>query len=119
MPEVPVRVRVVLPPIAEPSAEIEMFCGVPGVSIKDEGCAVTPVGSPLIATETVLLKPFDAAAATLICCAGPPGARVTVPGEDEREKSAGGLELPPHEASKRQRKRPEQAKNVFEKELVI
>ena len=49
-PEVPVNVAVE-DPAAVPAGALRLsVAGVPGVSVKDDGCAVTPVGSPAIAT---------------------------------------------------------------------
>ena len=95
-----------------------MFCAVPGVSISEDGCAVTPVGRPAIATNTVPVEPLTAAALTLTCCGAPPGMSVMVPGVEENEKSAGGFEELPQEASTRQATKPEEARKIFEKEVI-
>lgn len=50
VPDVPVSVAVENPaavPVAAISVSVE---AVPGVSVSDDGCAVTPLGSPVIAT---------------------------------------------------------------------
>lgn len=49
-PDVPVSVAVEDPaavPVGAVSVNVE---AVPGVSVSDDGCAATPVGSPVIAT---------------------------------------------------------------------
>jgi hypothetical protein len=49
-PEVPVNVAVEDPAAVPAGAVRVTVAAVPGVSVKDDGCAVTPVGSPVIAT---------------------------------------------------------------------
>ena len=49
-PEVPVNVAVEDPAAVPAGAVRVTVAAVPGVSVKDEGCAVTPVGRPVIAT---------------------------------------------------------------------
>src|ERR1700685_2089012 len=87
VPEVPVRVNVVLPSIAAAEAVNVMVCAVPGVSVSVAGCAVTPLGKPVIAMDTMLAKPLTGGALTLICWDAPPGVRVTVVGRADNEKS--------------------------------
>jgi hypothetical protein len=69
------------------------LCGVPGVSVSVAGCAVTPAGSPVIATDTIPVKPFNPAALTLSCCPAPPAIGVTLEGITDKEKSAAGVVL--------------------------
>lgn len=66
VPEVPVSVRLLLPVGAVEDAVSVTFCETPGVSVNVDGLAVTPVGSPVIATETLPVKEFNAVARTLI-----------------------------------------------------
>ena len=115
------KVRVALPPAVAGAAVMATFCAVPGVNMSVDGCAVTPLGRPVIATATVPVKLFAAVALTLICCGGPPGTSVMVAGVDESEKSAGGSggfgELL-QETSKRQAMKLEQARNNFGEEGI-
>jgi hypothetical protein len=89
-PEVPVKVTVGLPAAAFAAAVMVTLCAVPGVSISDVGFAVTPVGSPLIATDTIPEKPFAATASTLTGCPVPPAVSEMVPGKDVSEKFGAG-----------------------------
>jgi hypothetical protein len=89
-PEVPVRVSVALPATAVEAAVSVMLCAVPGVNVSVAGFAVTPAGSPLIATATLPVKPFAGTAFKLICFAAPPAVRATVAGVAVNEKSAAG-----------------------------
>lgn len=116
VPEVPVSVRVALPATAVAAAVIVTFCAVPGVNVRVAGCAVTPVGSPVMATATMPVNPFAEVAFTLICCPAPPGTSVIDAGVGAREKSASdaGLDPPPQEIAARQ-KRLKQILSTFEK----
>jgi hypothetical protein len=67
IPAVPVRVNIVLPAIAAVEAANVTVWAVPGVSVSMAGCAVTPVGKPVIATDTVLVKPLTGVALMLTC----------------------------------------------------
>lgn len=119
IPEVAVRVSITLPAGAVADAVRAMVCTVPGERVSMDGCAVTPLGSPVIATDTMLAKPFTGAALMLICCPVPPGRRVTVVGVADKEKSASGagLEPPPQEVSRRAM-RGELAQSAFEQERI-
>jgi hypothetical protein len=129
IPEVAVRVSMTLPAVAAADAVRDTVCAVPGVSVSMAGCAVTPLGSPVIATDTMLVKPFIGAALMLICCAVPPASRVTVVGMADMEKSAvgagagagvgsgAGLELPPQEVRTRLT-RVAHAQSTFEQERI-
>jgi len=86
-PEVAVSVSVAYPGIALAAAVMVTLCAIPGVKVSVAGCAVTPAGSPVIATATVPVKPFAAVAVTLTCCPAAPGTSVIAAGVDEREKS--------------------------------
>jgi hypothetical protein len=120
IPDVPVRVNIALPAAALPAAVTVTFCAVPGVRVSVAGCAVTPVGSPAIATPTIPAKPFAGMALTLICCPAPPGTSMMFAGEEVRVKSpsAAGLESPPHDSNIRQ-KRLEHPTRVFEKAPIF
>ncbi len=83
----PVRVNIVLPSHGGREAVNVIVCAVPGVSVSVAGCAVTPLGKPVIATDTMLAKPLTGVALTLICGDVPPGERVTVVGRADKEKS--------------------------------
>lgn len=50
VPEVPVSVAVEDPAAVPVGAVRVSVEAVPGVSVNDDGCAVTPAGSPVIAT---------------------------------------------------------------------
>ncbi len=63
-PEVPVKVTVALPVVADVAAVNVTCCGVPGVSVKAPGEIVTFDGTPLDETETCPEKPFNAVALT-------------------------------------------------------
>jgi hypothetical protein len=119
IPDVAVIVSIALPAVAAADAVRVTACGVPGVRVSMDGCAVTPLGSPVIATDTMLAKPFTGTALMLICCPGPPGRRVTVVGVADKEKSAtgAGLEPPPQEVSRRAM-RVEYAQSAFEEERI-
>jgi len=91
VPEVPVKVIVALPAAAVEAAVSVIFCAVPGAKVSVAGLVVTPVGSPLIATVTIPVKPLTGAAFTLICCPAPPATSVTDPGADVSVKSAPGV----------------------------
>ncbi len=90
VPDVPVKVTAALPATAVAPAVSVMFCTVPGVSASVAGFAVTPVGSPLMATETVPLKEFIAVARTLTGEPVAPATIVSDVGETVSEKSGGG-----------------------------
>ena len=65
VPEIPVNVMTLLPVAAVDAAVRVMFCEMPGVSDRVAGLAVTPVGNPLMATDTFPVKEFTAVARTL------------------------------------------------------
>ena len=89
-PEVPVNVRVLLPVAAVDEAVRVMFCEVPGVSERVVGLALTPVGNPVMARETVPVKEFTEVARTLTCVPVAPAIRVSEVGERESEKPGAG-----------------------------
>ena len=90
VPDVPVKVTVGLPGAASEAAVSVTFCAVPGVNESVAGLAVTPEGSPVIATATVPLKEFTAVARTLTCEPDVPATRVRDVGDTVRENSGGG-----------------------------
>jgi hypothetical protein len=90
VPEVPVRVIVVLLAAALAAAVRVSVCALPGVKVSVAGLAVTPLGRPLMATATVLLKELIAVARTLTFEPVAPATSATDGGETEREKSAAG-----------------------------
>jgi len=89
-PEFPVRVNVLLPTTALVPAVRLTLCGVPGVSVSVAGCAVTPAGSPAIATDTAPAKELVETAFTLICCPAPPDTTVRALGAAVKVKSPAG-----------------------------
>ena len=91
-PEVPVNVVVALPTEAVEAALSVTFCAEPGVNISVAGMAVTPEGSPLIATVTVPVKPFAGIAFTLTVCPAPPAKSATAAGVRVIEKLGEGVE---------------------------
>ena len=101
IPDVPVSINVAVPAAAVVAAVRAMVCAAPGVRVSIDGWALTPAGSPEIATATAPANPFVGDALTLICCAAPPGTRVTVVGAEARLKSltGSGLEPPPQESN--------------------
>ena len=107
VPDVPVRVTVALPDAATEAAVSVTFCAVPGVKESVAGLAVTPEGSPVIATATIPVKPLAGTAFTLIFCPWLPATIATVAGAAVSEKSCGGgeveteLDPPPQEIAAR------------------
>src|SRR5215469_10868105 len=114
------RVRVAVPGAAATAAERVTFCATPGVSVSVVGCAVTPVGKPVMVTGTLAMKPFVAVALTAIGCVAPPGMRVRDVGVADREKSAMavGLELPSQDVSMRQSRKLKHAPSFFDKASI-
>jgi len=102
-PDVPANVTMTLPATAFAEALTVTVCAVPGVKLSVAGCAVTPLGSPVIATFTVPVNPLAGTAFTLICCPPPPGTSETLAGVAVRLKSpaaGAGVEPPPQETSR-------------------
>jgi hypothetical protein len=114
-PEVPVRVNITLPAAEFAAAVIVTFCGVPGIRVSVAGWAVTPAGSPVIATFTAPVKLLDGTVFTLICCPAPPARSVTAPGVTVRVKSPSGAFEPPQESRMRQKRKLEHPTRAFEK----
>jgi hypothetical protein len=120
-PDVPIRVNVALPAAALAAAVTVTLCAAPGVRVSVAGCAVTPAGSPVIATVTVPAKPLAAAAFTLIACPVPPGTSVMFAGVAATEKSATGVGdwtdvggwLPPQDIRTRPKSSPEHPTRVL------
>src|SRR5258708_35013486 len=119
-PEVPVRVSITLPAAAAApaSAVIVTFCAVPGVIVSIVGCAVIPLGNPVIATVTIPVKPLTGAEFRLVCCPAPPGTSVIVAGVGDNEKSAAGLELPLQQIKAKHKRRLEHTPSNFEKRPI-
>jgi hypothetical protein len=88
-PEVPVNMAVE-DPAAVPAGAVRLsVAAVPGVSVSDDGCAVTPVGSPMIATCTFEENPFCAVANTETAVVVPLAVKLIDVGITLSEKSAG------------------------------
>jgi hypothetical protein len=85
-----VKVTVALPAAALDAALSVTFCAVPGVNVSVAGFAVTPLGSPEIATVTEPVKPFTAVASTLTGEPAAPAVMFSDVGEIVSEKSGGG-----------------------------
>ena len=94
VPEVPVKAMALLPRVVLAAAVSVTFCAVPGMSDSEAGLAVTPAGSPVMATETLPVKEFRAVASTLTCVPVAPAMRATDVGETLNEKSGAGAQ--PH-----------------------
>lgn len=88
-PDVPVNVAVAEPAAVPVGAVNVSVAAVPGVSVSDEGCAVTPVGSPVIPNCTLDENPFCAVASTETVAAVPLAVKVNEVGVTLSEKSAG------------------------------
>ena len=77
-------------PAAVPAAAVRLrVATVPGVSVREDGRAVTPEGSPEIATDTLPENPLTAVAKTETVDAVPFEVRLTEAGLTLSEKSAG------------------------------
>jgi hypothetical protein len=87
VPDVPVKTTVEVPAAADAAAVKFTCCGVPGVSVKLAGDAVTPVGRPLIVTGIVPVNPLMAVAETDTGCALPPAVKLRLVALTESEKS--------------------------------
>jgi hypothetical protein len=98
VPEVPVNVAVEDPAAVPEGAVSVSVEAVPGVSVSEDGCAVTPAGSPLIATWTLEENPFCAVASTDTMAAVPFAVKVTEAGITLSEKSAGAAPVTESEA---------------------
>jgi hypothetical protein len=90
LPEVPVNVTAGVAAAAVIAAVSVVVCAVPGVRFKVEGFAVTPVGSPVIATATVPVKELTAVAVTVTGEPVAPAVRVRDVGDAVSVKSGGG-----------------------------
>ncbi len=88
----PVNVTVGVDTAAVVPAISVVVCAVPGLKVSVVGLAVTPPGSPPIATETVPLKEFTAVARTLTGGPVVPAAIVSDVGDTVSEKSGCGME---------------------------
>jgi hypothetical protein len=120
-PEVPVNVTIALPAAALAEAVTVTVCAAPGVKLSVAGSAVTPFGSPAIATFTIPLKPLAATAFTLICCPPPPGTSETLAGVAARAKSpaaGAGMEPPPQDVSRIRQRKPIHPAGFFETAFI-
>src|ERR1700761_1955953 len=63
------------------------LCGVPGINFSVAGCAVTPAGSPVIATDTAPANELVKTAFTVSLCPAPPAPTVSPLGAAVSEKS--------------------------------
>jgi hypothetical protein len=117
-PEVPVKVMAGVDDGAVAAAvSVVVAEGCAGVSVKVDGLAVTPEGSPEIETETEPVKELIAVAVTVMALLVAPALRESEPGETAREKSGVGLEeeLPPQVVSRRRMVRAARKPSVLAK----
>jgi hypothetical protein len=88
-PEVPVNVMLLELAATVEAAVKVMVCGVPGVTVGEEGVAVTPVGRPVMATATPDVKPLIAVTESVVETPVAPPVMLSVVGLRAREKSCG------------------------------
>lgn len=94
LPEVPVKLTVAVAAPALDAAVKVVLCAAPGVSESVAGLAVTPLGRPVMAMATVLLKELTAVARTLTFEPLSPATSAADVGETESEKlGAGAAEM--------------------------
>jgi uncharacterized protein YodC (DUF2158 family) len=91
-PELPVKVSVAAPTAAAEAVMVTL-CAEPGISESVVGCAVTPAGSPVIATATVPLNPLTGFTVTLRGAPDVPAMRVCEAGDAVSVKSGGSAEM--------------------------
>src|SRR4030081_117577 len=89
-PEIPVNVIVDVAAAAFSPAVSVVLCATPGARLNVAGFAVTPAGSPVIATATVPANELTAPAVTLTAAPAPPATRVNDAGDSVSVKSGGG-----------------------------
>src|ERR1700730_7064209 len=89
-PEVPVNVTFDVAAVALSAAVSVVLCATPGARLNVAGFAVTPAGSPVMATATVLANELTAPTETLTPAPAPPATRVTDAGDSVSVKSGGG-----------------------------
>jgi hypothetical protein len=87
---VPVKVTVGADATAVEAAVSVTLCAAPGVNVSVAGLAVTPEGSPVIATATAPLNEFTAVARTLTVAPVAPDVTVSDVGDTVSEKFGGG-----------------------------
>jgi hypothetical protein len=80
---------VALPAAALAAAVTVTLCAIPGVSVSVAGCAVTPLGNPVIATITAPVNELTAPAVTLTEEPAAPATSVS-DGEDTVSMKSGG-----------------------------
>jgi hypothetical protein len=86
-PELPVKTTVAFA-VAAPAPAVKLTCcGLPAVSVRVAGEAVTPDGAPASDTATVPEKPETPTAVTVTACAAPPAVIVALAGLAVKEKS--------------------------------
>lgn len=81
-PEVPVKLMLYDPGVAELLATKVNKLVVVGLALAELSCAVTPLGIPLTTRFTLLLKPLAAVTATVLFTPEPPLITVTALGDD-------------------------------------
>src|ERR1700730_15442920 len=92
-PEVPVNVTFDVAAVALSAAVSVVLCATPGDRLNVAGFAVTPAGSPVIATATVPANEFTPAAVTLTATPAPPATTVTDAGGTASVKSGPGAAM--------------------------
>src|SRR5215472_9708444 len=103
-PSFPVNVTVAVIAAALDEAANVTLCELPTATLNEAGVAVTPAGSPLIETWTVLLNAFTGCTDTLTCDPVPPAWIITEAGDSLKTKSGepGDMtdpDVPPHDSS--------------------
>src|SRR5438477_9685721 len=93
LPEAPVNVTVAVAVAAVSAAVSVVLCVTPGVRFSVAGFAVTPAGSPVIATATVPANELTAVAVTFTVAPAAPGTIVADTGDTASVKSGGGAEM--------------------------
>jgi hypothetical protein len=88
-PDVPVKVAVAEAAAVPTGAVRESVAAVPGVSVMDDGCTVTPEGKPATVTCTLEENPFRPVASRETVAGVPLAVRVTAAGITLKEKSGG------------------------------
>jgi hypothetical protein len=84
-------VIVAIPAAAVDAAVSVTFLAVPGISVRVDGLAVTPVGRPLRVTFTLAVNPFRAFALTATAWPAAPAVNARLVGATVSEKSGAGV----------------------------
>jgi hypothetical protein len=96
LPFVPFAVSVTVPAVALAGTTNETCTEDPALIVREhDGEQLTPLGSPVTATETAPAKPFEPAIETVTGALVVPVCALTDDGETEIEKSGGGLDIDP------------------------